>query len=105
MFASRLGAAFLLLAGLCTGNAYAQSCVSDEDCQDGSWCNGIERCEGNPGQQLCMPAPRPMCSAKKECDEAAKACRALDASRLQHTCAKDETWSARDGKCVAKPPR
>ena len=99
-----LRSAILALAFLCAGSAYAQSCVSDEDCQDGSWCNGIERWEGNVGSQMCMPAPRPMCSAKKACDEAAKACRSLDPSRLQRQCAKDETWSAGDRKCIANAP-
>src|SRR5687768_6835490 len=56
----------LLFAALLFGTAHAQTCVSDEACQDGSWCNGLERCMGNP--------PRPMCSDKKVCDEVGKRC-------------------------------
>ena len=93
----------IVAAAILCGSAHAQSCVSDEDCQDGVWCNGIERCEGNPTRSMCMPAPRPMCSAKKMCDEAAKKCIALDAVRKVPVCAEGEAWSAADNKCVATP--
>ena len=70
----QLPAAALLFLALLAGPAQAQTCNSDEDCQDGSWCNGTERCEGHPTKGMCMPAQRPMCSDKKICDEDGKRC-------------------------------
>jgi hypothetical protein len=97
--------AFALFA-VPAGNASAQSCVTDEDCSDGVWCNGIERCERNPGMGQCMPAPRPMCSVKKVCDEAGKRCLKQEkVEQLLTPCPVGETFSATENKCVAKPPR
>jgi hypothetical protein len=93
----------ILFAATFAGNVHAQSCVSDEDCQDGSWCNGIERCEGNPGHQLCMPSPRPMCSKKQACDETAKQCKSIKKAQLRADCPKGEAWSVADGKCIVAP--
>lgn len=101
----RLPAA-LIFTALLFGPAHAQSCTSDEGCQDGSWCNGEERCEGNPGRGMCMPAPRPMCSAKKVCDEAGKRCLTPEkVEKLLTPCAEGEMYSATENKCVPKPPR
>ena len=86
--------------------AQAQSCASDEACQDGSWCNGIERCEGNPTRGMCMPAPEPMCPSKKVCDEVGKRCLSQDAAQRKLTvCAKGETYSEKEKQCVATPPQ
>lgn len=92
-----------IVAAMACAGARAQSCVSDEDCQDGVWCNGIERCEGNPTRAMCMPAPRPMCSAKKACDESAKRCVAPDALRKVPVCPEGEAYSVADRKCVTSP--
>ena len=101
----RLPAALLFAALLPFGTAHAQSCASDEACQDGSWCNGTERCEGNPGKKMCMPAARSMCPAKKVCDDAGKRCLApAKVEKLLTPCPEGEMYSATDNKCVAKPP-
>ena len=95
----------ILLAAACLGSAHAQStCVSDHDCQDGSWCNGVERCQGNPGYAMCMPAPRPMCLGKKVCDEGSQRCLAPKQVDQLLGCPKGQTYSATEKKCVAKPP-
>jgi hypothetical protein len=96
----------ILLAAACLGSAHAQStCVSDHDCQDGSWCNGVERCVGNPGRNMCMPAARPMCSAKKRCEETAHKCISPDKDKELHLCPKGEAYSTADEKCVATPQK
>ena len=94
--------AFAAAASL--GYAQAQSCISDEQCQDGSWCNGLERCEGGVGNAMCMPAQRPMCPMKKACDEATRKCIRLDAARKDHKCPEGQAYSVSDQKCVATPP-
>ena len=95
----------LLACALLSGTVHAQSCASDAECQDGSWCNGTERCEGNPGYGMCMPAARPMCSAKKVCDENGKRCLARKkVDKLLTPCADGETYSDADKTCVPKPP-
>jgi hypothetical protein len=95
--------AALLFAVLLSGAAHAQSCASDLECQDGSWCNGTERCEGNPGYGMCMPAARPMCSSRKVCDENGKRCLARKkVDKLLTPCAAGEVYSDTDKKCVPK---
>lgn len=88
-------------AALTIGTANAQSCISDEECQDGSWCNGLERCEGGIGNAMCMPAQRPMCPMKKACDEATKKCLRVDKARKDPQCPEGQAYSVSDGKCVA----
>ena len=95
------------LAALLSGGAHAQSatCVSDHDCQDGSWCNGTERCEGHATKGMCMPAQRPMCSDKKICDEDGQRCLSPEkADKLLTSCAEGEIYSGAEKKCVAKKP-
>jgi hypothetical protein len=94
--------AAVLIAALRLGSAHAQSCISDDACQDGSWCNGVERCVGNPGKAMCLPAPRPMCSAKKHCDETAKKC--VAPNKDGHACPAGEAYSFADHKCIPTPP-
>ena len=94
----------LLLALSLPGNAHAQSCFNDQECQDGSWCNGVERCEGNPGKGTCMPAPRPMCLGKKVCDEGTKQCLAPKQVDELLGCPKGQRYSSAEKKCVATPP-
>ena len=94
----------LILALSLAGAAHAQSCFNDQECQDGSWCNGVERCEGNPGNGTCMPAPRPMCLGKKVCDEGTKQCLAPKQVDELLGCPKGQTYSAAAKKCVATPP-
>ena len=105
MHARSLSPLAVALAALLSGGAHAQSatCVSDHDCQDGSWCNGVERCEGNPGRAMCVPAPRGMCSAKKWCDETAKKCVDLSKENKTPTCPEGQAYSVADQKCVATP--
>ncbi|KGQ20776.1 hypothetical protein LF41_1316 [Lysobacter dokdonensis DS-58] len=88
------------------GGAYAQSCVSDRECQDGSWCNGVERCEGRYGNAMCMPAREQMCPAKKVCDEVRQTC--LSMRKVEEKladCPEGQVFSDKESKCVAKPPR
>ena len=94
----------LLLSLSLMGNAHAQSCFNDQECQDGSWCNGVERCEGNPGKGTCMPAPKPMCLGKKVCDEGAQRCLAPKQVDELLGCPKGQIYSDAEKKCVAKPP-
>jgi hypothetical protein len=102
----RLPAALLFTALLMPfGTSRAQSCVSDNECQDGSWCNGTERCEGNPGYAQCMPAKRPMCPSKKICDDIGQRCLTpAKAEKLLTPCPEGQTYSATENQCVAKPP-
>jgi len=90
-----------VIASIFVGNAHAQSCISDEQCQDGSWCNGLERCEGGVGNAMCMPAQRPMCPMKKACDEATRKCIKLDEARKNPKCPEGQAYSVSDQKCVA----
>ena len=99
---ARIAFLFVLLAATFPGQAPAQTCVSDHDCQDGIWCNGVERCVGNPGRNTCMPAARPMCSAKKRCDESAQKCRTP--GKETHDCPAGQSYSLMEDKCVASPP-
>jgi len=94
-----------LLATSFFGHAHAQSCITDHDCQDGIWCNGVERCVGNPGRNQCQPAARPMCSAKKRCDESAQRCvsQAQAQKQKEHVCPQGEAYSVVEDKCVATP--
>lgn len=54
-----------------------RACASDEECDDGLFCNGIERCyEGYCGLReapIVCPAPSGVCRAAV-CDEATKGC-------------------------------
>ena len=93
-----------LISALAFGDIQAQSCISDEECQDGSWCNGLERCEGGIGNAKCMPAQRPMCPMKKACDEATKKCIRLDKARQDPKCPEGQAYSVSDQKCVATSP-
>ena len=102
----QLPAAALLFLALLAGPAQAQTCNSDEDCQDGSWCNGTERCEGHATRGMCMPAQRPMCPDKKICDEDGKRCLSREkADKLLTACAEGEIYSGAEKKCVPKPAR
>jgi hypothetical protein len=96
------GIALLLFASLPMG-ARAQSCVSDRECQDGSWCNGTERCEGKYGSAMCMPAPEPACSAKKACDEVKQRCVSMrEVEKKLMVCPEGQTYSDKEQKCVAR---
>ena len=51
-------------------------CASDEDCDDGVFCNGAERCDAEAG---CMAAERESCDdddtcTNDECDEGTQSC-------------------------------
>ena len=51
-------------------------CASDAVCDDGAFCNGLERClPGSPGADLagCVPGASP-CLAGERCDEGGDAC-------------------------------
>jgi hypothetical protein len=94
----------ILLLAMLHGGASAQSCVSDRECQDGSWCNGVERCEGGYGKGMCMPAREPSCPAKKACDEVKQQCLSLKQVDKKLTpCPEGEKHRDKDGKCVAEP--
>ena len=100
---SLVGLSVLLLAAL-HGSAYSQSCISDRECQDGSWCNGTERCEGPVGSAMCMPAREQMCPAKKVCDEVKQRCLSLrTVEKKLADCAEGEVYSDAERKCVPKP--
>jgi alpha-tubulin suppressor-like RCC1 family protein len=45
-------------------------------CDDGVYCNGIERCDvgSTPGVKVCLPAVRVPCSPKHACREATRDC-------------------------------
>jgi hypothetical protein len=99
------GLSLLLLAALPMA-ARAQSCVSDRECQDGSWCNGVERCEGPYKNGMCVPAREPMCSAKKACDEVKQQCLSLrEVDKRLTPCPEGEKYSDKERKCVAEPRR
>ena len=84
--------------------ARAQSCINDRECQDGSWCNGTERCEGPVGSAMCMPAREQMCPAKKVCDEVKQRCLSLrTVEKKLADCAEGEVYSDAERKCVPKP--
>jgi hypothetical protein len=105
MHARTIACLAFLVAATFLGSVHAQtSCITDHDCQDGSWCNGVERCVGNPGKPMCQPAPRPMCSAKKRCDETAMKCLSPRTEAKTHDCPKGQAYSVVDDKCVAAPP-
>ena len=42
----RLPIRIILLLVLLTSFTLANACRRDSDCDDGNWCNGVERCEG-----------------------------------------------------------
>ena len=52
-------------------------CAADEDCDDGTFCNGAERCEPDSpsaSRRGCVPGPPP-CMASQVCDESELVCR------------------------------
>ena len=51
-------------------------CTSDDACDDGRFCNGIERCMPGSGADArgCRPDTVPACAAPEECDEAENRC-------------------------------
>ena len=56
----------------------AAECVTDEGCDDGEFCNGLERCHSG----RCHPSPTPPCRDSIECtadacDEATDRCTAV----------------------------
>jgi hypothetical protein len=56
-------------AGICQG--VVPQCTADSDCNDGSYCNGIESCDVGTGQCLGGVGP---CVDPAHCDEAANLC-------------------------------
>jgi alpha-tubulin suppressor-like RCC1 family protein len=55
----------------------ASVCASDVDCDDGTFCNGVERCSPlAPGAspEGCVPAGGPPCTSPRVCRESAHAC-------------------------------
>ena len=96
--------ACLILFFALHGTAHAQSCKRDRDCQDGSWCNGVERCEGGYPNGMCMAAREPMCSDKKVCDEVGQRCLSVRKVEEKLTpCPEGQQYSAKAQKCVDVP--
>jgi hypothetical protein len=58
------------------GDAAVEACTADTQCDDGRFCNGIERCMPGPGADArgCRPDTMPACAAPDECDEAENRC-------------------------------
>ncbi len=59
-------------------DAASDACVTDADCTDGVFCNGVEMCQ--PASAMrdargCVDAPTSPCLTGQTCDEAADACR------------------------------
>ncbi|MDH5490647.1 MAG: MopE-related protein [Myxococcales bacterium] len=55
----------------------AQGCSTEADCDDGIFCNGVERCEpGGAGSDAlgCAPSIEDACMPEQICDEGAAAC-------------------------------
>ena len=55
----------------------ASGCLRDEECSDGLFCNGVERCSvGAPGASArgCVSAAAGACASGQTCDEAADRC-------------------------------
>ena len=72
--------AWPLLGALCDGAATPlnQTCMTDADCDDGLFCNGLEFCSG----ETCFRDPPPICDDGVECtldacSEALKGCEHL----------------------------
>lgn len=81
--------------GVCNANKYCEQtvldvqikskvkpagpqCTRDDDCSDGVFCNGVERCmPGATGTDArgCAVARTPACMAGQQCDEASRRCR------------------------------
>jgi hypothetical protein len=51
------------------GKRLGEACTVDQECQDDSFCNGQEQCDGT-----CIRAPLPGCMAGEQCDEANDRC-------------------------------
>jgi alpha-tubulin suppressor-like RCC1 family protein len=55
------------------GDASALVCASDDDCADGIFCNGDERCEPGDGARRCAAGVGP-CASGEVCDELRARC-------------------------------
>src|SRR5204862_7074329 len=90
----------------CTHTPIANCCVSDADCDDGNFCNGLETCVDNQ----CTPGAAPSCDDHNGCTD--DSCDPqLGCLHVPNTdpcddgnaCTTDDTCS--DGECVGGPPR
>ncbi|NOY92940.1 MAG: hypothetical protein GXP55_17285 [Deltaproteobacteria bacterium] len=55
-------------------------CVSDDDCDDGLFCNGVERClpdDVSADVDGCVPAEADACLAEQTCDEDGDRCQTM----------------------------
>jgi hypothetical protein len=51
--------------------AFAQTCLVDDECNDGYFCNGVETCD--PDTEACVEGTPP-CTESEICDEESDAC-------------------------------
>lgn len=71
------------IAGDEGGSGGVTYCTSDEECADGTFCNGKEVCASvKPGAELkvCFPAPTPPC-AEQDCNERERTCDCTNGDR------------------------
>src|SRR5690606_11401673 len=92
-----LGGLFSILGAACGGPVDADAGIDAAcltmSCDDGLYCNGLERCEpGAPGADSsgCV-AGEPPCSGEQWCDEASQMCRP--------PCPDADGDGARDAEC------
>lgn len=66
----------------CVTTPIADCCASDEDCDDGSFCSGVERCVDH----LCIAGADP-CASGSLCDEVTDLCEAKPECVVNEDCA------------------
>jgi hypothetical protein len=85
------------------------SCASDEDCDDGIFCNGMETCQEGScvAVSACPPAIDGCVSRNNSCDEVNDTCVDFaDDSQCDNglSCDGSETCNIVDGQCLAGTP-
>lgn len=55
-----------------THHCDSMPCIKDKDCDDGKYCNGVERCD--KVKHVCLPPTNPVQCISGECNETLKKC-------------------------------
>ncbi len=72
-----LGVCFTILVTGCTGEAPPQQCTSNEECNDGTFCNGMESCEPESeaaDSRGCLAGVNPCPEQARLCVEQSQQC-------------------------------
>ena len=87
-----------LLLVLIMSYGFSQACTSDEDCDDGLFCNGEESCVKGQCRSGYDPCPDDglFCNGFEECDEKNDICR-----QVPSPCVKDDPCNEADDCCAA----